>query len=179
MNVRTRSRLAWSAALGSIAITALWVILGFVWAISDQPALAFLTLAIVIAIAPVGATIAAKTGNPVGWALLAVLGAVSVNLAADAYATYALAIAERPLPLAALAALVGNLSFFLSLVLFVAVPLLYPTGTPRWRWLWRAYVAATITMVVGFTILPGDLSLNGGQSLANPYAIDALRNRSE
>ncbi len=175
MNVRTRSRLAWSAALGSIAITALWVILGFVWAISDQPALAFLTLAIVIAIAPVGATIAAKTGNPVGWALLAVLGAVSVNLAADAYATYALAIAERPLPLAALAALVGNLSFFLSLVLFVAVPLLYPTGTPRWRWLWRAYVAATITMVVGFTILPGDLSLNGGQSLANPYAIDALK----
>src|SRR6266487_2655295 len=63
MNVRTRSRLAWSAALGSIAVTALWVILGFVWAISDQPALA-LTLAIVIAIAPVGATIAAKTGNP-------------------------------------------------------------------------------------------------------------------
>ncbi len=175
MNVRTRGRLAWSLALASVTVTAVWVILSLASDISHQPDLAFLTLATVIAIAPVGATIAARTGNAVGWALLAVIGTIAVFVIADAYGNYALKSVGQPLPLAAFAVWLGTLAFFLSLLLLVAIPLLYPTGKARWRWVWRAYVGATTTTIVGFAILPDDLSLTNGQNIPNPYGIDAAK----
>ncbi len=174
MNVRTRGRLAWFTAGASVALTTSGLILSYAFRVGDDPVLALLVLAAVLAMAPVGATIAAKAGNAVGWALIAVIVAVAIFVTADIYATYSSVVRARPLPFTGLAALLDQLAFFLALLLLIAIPLLYPTGTPRWRWVWRAYVTATSVLIGGFAILPQDLTLTGGKELANPYAIEAL-----
>jgi signal transduction histidine kinase len=174
MKVRTRSRLAWGIAVVSVVVVSAYVALGFALGYSDDLFLNTLLLGTVIAFAPVGALIAGRTGNAVGWALLAVIASAAVFAAADVYATYAFATAETRLPFGGFAALLETLAFFLALLLLVAIPLLYPTGRPRWRWVWRAYVVATSTIILGFAILPGDLSLANGGEVPNPFAIASL-----
>src|SRR5437868_12939122 len=110
MNVQTRNRLAWAIALASVAVVGTYVAIGFALRHSDDLFLNTLLLATVITFAPVGALIAGRTGNAVGWALLAVVAATGVFAGADSYATYAFATAEPRLPLAAFAALLETLA---------------------------------------------------------------------
>jgi signal transduction histidine kinase len=171
-----RARLAWGIAFGSI------VLLGIVAAYLTVTGLADdLVLLITIGLATaafgvVGATIAARTDNGVGWALLGVIGTVNVGFSAEAYATYSIVQADRPLPLDTVAAWLGTVAFFLSIALIVAIPLLYPTGTPRWRWVWRLYVVASTVLVIGFAILPQELGIfaNDVRGPQNPFAITSI-----
>ena len=91
-----------------------------------------------VAFPTVGALVAARQfRNLVGWQLLAVGGLLTLGLASDAYARYALATAPGSLPAGLPVALVGGLAFApISWILLMLVPLYFPTGrllSPRWR----------------------------------------------
>ncbi|MDP9329402.1 MAG: hypothetical protein M3P11_01970 [Actinomycetota bacterium] len=177
MSTAIRGRVAWGVALGSTALAIVWKSLEFITpgTSHDDPSLGVISVLAVISFGVVGATIASKTGNPVGWALLAVVGAFGVFVGSDGYATYAFVTLNHHLPLDTFAAWIGTLSFFLALALIVSIPLLYPTGTPRWRWVWRVYLIATTVLIAGFAIQPQNLSLSVGDGPPNPYAIDAWK----
>ncbi len=174
----TRARLAWGVAIGSTILAVLFgafdLSLGNGW--SDTLLAATVVLA-VGAFGVVGATIAARTGNAVGWALLAVIGAFAIAGSTEAYATYSLLDAAAPLPLTSFFAWVGTIMFFVTIASLVSIPLLYPTGTPRWRWVWRLYLAAVTVLTVGFAILPQELDLmaNDVNGPPNPYAVEAWK----
>src|SRR5438132_1404345 len=118
MNSVTRSRLAWGIAIGSIVCAAgSMVFQAVVVGGSDDPALFVIAMIATVAYGFVGATIAARTGNAVGWALLSVIAAWAVSIGTQTYATYSYVDAARPLPLADFTAWVGTLAFFLTLAL--------------------------------------------------------------
>lgn len=173
-----RGRWAWGIAAGSVCLTLVFVVydltLGNGW---NDVLVAGTALLATIAFGLVGATIAARTGNAVGWALLVVIGAFAVAGSAQAYATYSLVTAASPLPLTTFAAWVGAMGFFLTIASLVAIPLLYPTGSPRWRWVWRVYLVAVAVVIGGFAILPQELGLLRDDMAGpqNPFAIEALK----
>jgi signal transduction histidine kinase len=121
----------------------------------------------------VGATIASRTGNPLGWVLLAIPAGTTVSLLAQV-------LMEHGGPDAwytPIAYWLNGWPFFLSLVLLVAIFYLFPDGhlpSPRWRWPWRIYVGASIALVVGFWILPATQELERGGTVSNPFGIGAL-----
>jgi signal transduction histidine kinase len=172
----TRARLAWAIATGSAVLVVLFVVydltLGNGW---NDAILAATVVLAVGAFGVVGATIASRTGNAVGWALLAFIGIFAVAGSTESYATYSLLNAAQPLPLTSFFAWVGTIMFFVTLASIVSIPLLYPTGTPQWRWVWRLYLASVAVLTVGFAILPQELSLmaNDVPGPSNPYAIEA------
>ncbi len=171
-----RARLAWGVAIGSTILVGLAAAYSLVYdGTTDVVPMITVVLA-TMAFGVVGATIAARTNNGVGWALLAVISVLGVSLFAQTYATFSIVQADRPLPLTTFGAWVGTLAFFLALALIVAIPLLYPTGAPRWRWAWRLYVVATTVLVAGFAILPQELGLLAGdvQGPQNPFAIESI-----
>ena len=171
-----RARLAWGVAIGSTILVGLAAAYSLVYdGTTDVVAMITVVLA-TMAFGVVGATIAARTNNGVGWALLAVISVLGVSLFAQTYATFSIVQADRPLPLTTFGAWVGTLAFFLALALIVAIPLLYPTGAPRWRWAWRLYVVATTVLVAGFAILPQELGLLAGNvhGPQNPFAIESI-----
>ena len=169
-------RLAWGIAIGSIVLIGLAAAYSFIYGGAVDAVPLITVVLATLAFGVVGATIAARTNNGVGWALLAVIGVLGVGLFAEAYATYSIVQSDQPLPLATFGAWLGTMAFFLSLALIVAIPLLYPTGAPRWRWVWWLYVAATTVLVVGFAILPGELGILAAdvEGPQNPFAIGSI-----
>jgi signal transduction histidine kinase len=177
-----RTRLAWSLAIGSVAMTVLSAAAAFAFGWDTGDPLLVVTLILAsMAWGAIGALIASKTGNAVGWALLAVIGAVSLSLSTQTYATVSLYTLDGRLPFAVAAAWISTMTFIPSLALIVAIPLLYPTGTPRWRWVWRLYVAALAVLAVSWALLPQELGLAVGPGLvsqpANPLGIDSWERR--
>jgi signal transduction histidine kinase len=178
MTAPARARLAWGTAIGSTVLVLLFgaydLSLGNGW---NDALLAATVVLAVGAFGVVGATIAGRTGNAVGWALLAAIGAFAIAGSTEAYATYSLLDAAEPLPFTTFFAWVGTIMFFVTIASLVSIPLLYPTGTPRWRWVWRLYLAAVAVLTVGFAILPQELSLlaNDIHGPTNPYAIEAWK----
>ncbi len=179
MTPRARGRLAWAIAIASFVVTAVCALGGLAlgWNDGDLILAATVTLA-TAAWGTIGALIASRTENRIGWALLAVIGALSLTFLTQSYATLSFVELDRRLPLDAILALFNQVFFILALALIVAVPLLYPTGRPRWRWVWRTYIAALALLAVGWTLLPQDLSLAVGEDVfvppSNPLAIDTL-----
>jgi len=179
MSPRTRGRLAWTVAIASTIATVGCTILNLSlgWGGGD------VLLAITVVLASlswgaIGALIASRTGNPIGWALLAVIGALSLTFLAQTYATLSYVKLDRRLPLDAIAGLVSQVTFILSLSLIVAIPILYPTGRARWAWLWRTYVGALLILGIGWILLPQEISLAVDETVfvppQNPLAIEAL-----
>jgi signal transduction histidine kinase len=120
----------------------------------------------------IGALIATRTTNRLGWILLVipVLTGVSVltSVFVDASEAGSLTLDAT---LVGWLGWLGDWPFFAALGLLVAVFYLFPTGvvpSARWRWPWRAYVIAMITTVGGFMVLPT------GEYPPNPMAIEAL-----
>ncbi|MEO8422881.1 MAG: histidine kinase [Actinomycetota bacterium] len=172
--VRPVGWVAATVAGTSTALIVVWAVAFFATGTTDDPELVVIVTFGAIGLAVVGATIAARTGNGVGWAMLAVVGSFAVSAAGGGYASYA-NVADRTLPGTTFAAWIGTLTFFLSLMLIVAIPMLYPTGTPRWPWVWRLYLATVTVMTVGFAILPQELSVYAGRGPQNPIAIDSWK----
>jgi signal transduction histidine kinase len=108
--------------------------------------------------------------------LLSVIAMMGVTLSTQAYATLSIVDSQGELPFAVPAAWIDTVTFILALALIVAIPILYPTGTPRWRWLWRVYIVALGTLGVSWALLPQDLSLAVGDvpQPPNPLGIEAL-----
>jgi signal transduction histidine kinase len=169
MSGTTRARLAWGIAGGSVAMIVVSEVYAFTFTSQFDPVIGFTVLLASLAFGCVGALITSRTGNGVGWALLAVIGTLGLSQLGDSYATYALAPPTHRLPLTSFAAWLDTMGFFPSL--------LYPTGIPRWRWVWRLYVSATAVMIAGWAILPQTLGLSSDAVTgpANPFAIDAAK----
>ena len=123
---RQRSRLAWGLAVLTVALLAAALLLGLV-------ARTILLLPVTLSLSVVGAVIAARTGNRVGWLFTASGAAIGLSLALTAYASGPHATARPGAPWAGWAFTVlleaGSATFLL-------IPLLFPDGrppSPRWR----------------------------------------------
>jgi hypothetical protein len=108
----------------------------------------FATIPVVIAFAVVGALVAARTGNRLGWLFLSAATAGAVSLVAEAYA------ARTPaarLPGAAWAGWIFTVVLGVVGTLFFLVPLLFPDGRPPsrrwWPVVWVAVIGGLVQMV--------------------------------
>ena len=179
MTTRARTMIAWTIAVVAMVATLANVTLAVIFGWTDaDPILQITVMLAVVAWGVVGALIASRTGNAVGWALLAVIGALSLTFLAQTYATLSYVELDRRLPLDAIAGIVTQVTFILSLALIVAIPILYPTGRARWAWLWRTYVGALLILGIGWILLPQEISLAVDETVfvppQNPLAIEAL-----
>jgi hypothetical protein len=170
-----RPRLAWTAVAASVAllIAATVLLVGFTSSTDLDVPLLIVAVPGLVAIAVVGGLIASRAGNAVGWTLLAIAGFTSLGLAGSAYLDAAL---QKDFPLTDWAYWLGQWSFLGSLPLPIAVFYLFPTGTvtsPRWRWIWRAYLAAVAAVTVSFALLPQESVING-VFVRNPIHADAI-----
>ena len=114
-----------------------------------------------------------------GWVLTAVGLLTLVGVVAESYATAALVI--RPgLPGGTLAAWIQNWYWFpLLALMFIFVPLLFPTGrplSPRWNWLyWTSIVLLTVITVMSWlkpTLTVGD-GVDRAHVVDNPIGLAA------
>jgi signal transduction histidine kinase len=174
-----RSVLAWSlfgvAAAALVASFVLSVALG-TWQPQDAE-LAIPAAIGTLAMAFIGALIAARAGNPIGWIYLALPASFWVSQLAADLSDYGI---PRGAGYADLAYWFSQWPFFLTLLLFVSVFYLFPMGhlpSRTWRWPWRAYLISSIVTVVGFALQPYAYrpEESAGSSVAtNPFAVEAL-----
>ena len=125
------------------------------------------------AMALVGALIATRTDNAIGWILLAIPATTGVSLVAQALYDHGAPDAAGYAPATYW---LSQTPFFTSLILLVAVFYLFPTGSiasPRWRWPWRIYLTSGIVTIVGFAVQPYEVH-DAGPVVTNPIGIEAL-----
>lgn len=177
MTTRARTTIAWTIAVVAIAATLANVALAVIFGWTDADPLLQVTVVLaVVAWGVVGALIASRTGNAVGWALLLVIGLFAITFVTQIYATVSIVELDRRLPLDVGAALLTQVSFILGLAAIVAVPLLYPTGHARWRWVWRLYLSALAVIAIGWLLLPQEVQVAvEGPVLQNPIAVDTYK----
>jgi len=128
-----------------------------------------------VAFAVVGALIASRTGNVVGWVFLGIAASFAVSLPAQNWTDAAVA-EQRVLPFG-VANWLSQWPFFVSLGLLPAVFFLYPTGSlpsHRWRLPWRIYVSSLLVTVAGFAFLPTRWEGVEGIVVTNPVGIEPL-----
>jgi signal transduction histidine kinase len=176
MTSRMRSRLAWTIAVTSVL--GLFVAEGLKFAfdldVSDDLLLFFPVVVGAMAMGWVGAMIASRTTNPLGWILLAIPAGTSVSLIASTFTDHGGPTGAWYAPYAYW---LNSWPFFAALLLFVAVFFLFPTGglpSVRWRWPWRIYLGASVSLLVGFTVLPSETELPGGGTVSNPFGIPGI-----
>jgi len=179
MTAVTRARIAWSIAIGASVVTIACSIgaIAMGWNNTD-PILTVTVILATLSWGVIGAVIASRTENPIGWALLAVIGLMALTFLTQSYATISFVNLDGRLPLDGLMGLLNQVAFIVLLSLIVAIPLLYPTGHPRWRWVWRVYLAALAVTIVGWIFLPQEISLAVDESVypppPNPLGVDRL-----
>jgi hypothetical protein len=141
-----RSRLAW-ALLG---LTVVLIVSTLVIAFTGGEAWnqKFATIPVVIAFAVVGALVAARTGNRLGWLFLSAATAGAVSLVVEAYAARA---PDARLPGAAWAGWIFTVVLGMVGTLYFLVPLLVPDGRPPsrrwWPVVWAAIIGGLAQMV--------------------------------
>ena len=128
-----------------------------------------------LAMAVIGALVASRSGNVIGWLLLSIPVIFwSSQLAQDLF-DYGF---ERGGAYATIAYWLSQWPFFASMLLLVAIFYLFPTGhlaSPRWRWPWRAYVTAAIVTLVGFAVQPyRQVHEDTHFTVTNPAGIPAI-----
>ncbi|MBA3691571.1 MAG: hypothetical protein H0W82_09200, partial [Actinobacteria bacterium] len=126
------------------------------------------------AMAAVGALVAARTGNPMGWLLLAIPLGTGISQVAQSLAEHG---APRGAGYVPFTHWLSQWPFFASLILLEAIFFLYPTGaipSPRWGWVWRVYVTAGVVTVVGFALNPYREDVRG-VVVSNPFGVEAIR----
>jgi signal transduction histidine kinase len=175
--VRRRAVLAWGLCAIAVALLVTSIVFSLVLGTWDPEDTGLVIPAALgtLAMALVGALLAARTGNAIGWLLLSIPVIFWISgLAQDVfdrgfaegagYSTIAYWFSQWP--------------FFASMLLLVAIFYLFPTGhlaSPRWRWPWRAYVTAATVTIVGFAIQPyRQVEADTGFSVTNPVGIPAI-----
>lgn len=167
-------RLAWPVAVASLMLVVIASAIGRIAGgkIGNDVGLAILTIIDVGALGSMGALIASRTGNLVGWVLLGIVLSYALYTVADTYAAVAV---PRGLPLGGFAGTTGWPPF-VALALFPAIFLLFPTGhlpSRRWRPIGLAYTVALLVLVAGYVVQPSTQKF-GGVPVSNPLGIDAI-----
>ena len=131
MSQRLLNGLAWTLLGLTVVLLAAAVVLGVTGGESWSLFLGFIPVTLSFAL--VGALIAVRAGNRLGWLFLAGATVTALSVAADTYAARA---ATAELPGAAWAGWVLTVSLGATAPFFFLTPLLFPDGrppSPRWR----------------------------------------------
>jgi len=144
---KQRPRLAWTLLGLTAALTAVTLVICLTGRESALPAkVGFIP--VTIALALVGALVAARTGNRLGWLFLAAATVGAVSVLADDYAARPV---TAELPGAAWAGWTLTVSLGIVQPLLFLIPLLFPDGrppSPRWRpVVWLAMLAGLAQVV--------------------------------
>jgi hypothetical protein len=142
-----RPRLAWALLGLTLVLLASVLVIGFTGGEAWNQK--FASIPVALAFAVVGALVAARTGNRLGWFFLGASGASAVLLVAYAYAARS---ATARLPGAAWAAWTFTVVLGIVSTLFFLVPLLFPDGRPPsrrwWPVVWVAIIDGLLQMVI-------------------------------
>jgi hypothetical protein len=134
MSQRLLNGLAWTLLGLTAVLLAAAVVLGLTG--GEAWSLVFGFIPVTLSFALVGALIAVRAGNRLGWLFLAGATVTAVSVAADTYAARA---ATAELPGAAWAGWVLTVSLGATAPFFFLTPLLFPDGRPLSPW-WRPVV---------------------------------------
>jgi hypothetical protein len=145
-----RSRLAWALLGLTVVLLAATLVIGFTGGEAWNQK--FATMPVALAFAVVGALVAARSGNRLGWLFLTAALVSGVSLVADAYAARA---ATARLPGAAWAAWTFTVVLGIVETLFFLVPLLFPDGRPLSRRWWPALWVAALAGLVQIVAVAG------------------------
>ena len=141
-----RPRLAWALLGLTVSLVASALVIGFTGGEAWNQK--FASIPVALAFAVVGALVAARTGNRLGWLFLSAAVVSAVVLVAYAYAARA---ATARLPGAAWAAWIFTVVLGVVATLFFLVPLLFPDGRPPsrrwWPVVWVAIIDGLVQMV--------------------------------
>jgi signal transduction histidine kinase len=177
MTPQSRKTLAWGIAFLSAVLIAAFLVVSLTLPspVDESGDIYFIVPAGtgMLAFAGVGALIASRTVNPIGWIFLAIAALLGATFVAQSYTEYAV---PHGAPLASIAAWLANWLLVGTLALPVAVFFLYPTGTPasgRWRWVWRVYLVALAVNAAGWAVLPFESEF-GGVTVRNPVALEPI-----
>ena len=158
MSQRQLNGLAWTLLGLTAVLLAAAVVLGLTG--GEAWRLVFGFIPVTLSFALVGALIAVRAGNRLGWLFLAGATVTAVSVAADTYAARA---ATAELPGAAWAGWVLTVSLGATAPFFFLTPLLFPDGrppSPRWRPVVWIAVAAGLAAAVASAISDVNFSSN-------------------
>ena len=131
MSQRLPNGLAWTLLVLTVAVLIANVVLGLTGGVAWRAVFGFIPITLSFAL--VGALIAVRAGNRLGWFFLAGATVTAFSLAAT---TYAARIPADELPGAAWAGWAFTLSLGVTAPFYFLTPLLFPDGrppSPRWR----------------------------------------------
>jgi hypothetical protein len=155
---KQRSRLAWTLFGVTVVLLACSVVIAFTGGETPNSKLA--EIPVVLAFAVVGALVAARIGNRLGWLFVAVGVVSAVDLMAYAYAAR---VPAAELPDAPWVAWFFSMSLGITAPLFFLAPLLFPDGRlPSRRWrpvVWLA-IASALGQVVTVALSNANFSAN-------------------
>jgi len=175
-----------TAALTAIVLVALagLVLTGLEWSslATSDAAGSVGAVAGAIAYAALGALIARRADNLVGWFMLAEGAAIAVMTTGSAYAIFGAKAHPGTFPAAAAVGTLGEAVFVLVAIDLAAIFLVFPTGrlpSPRWRPAALAGLVLTSLTLASFVVSTRQVALPapGGISLVypNPLAIRSLQ----
>jgi signal transduction histidine kinase len=171
------------AATGLVALAGL-VLTGLEWSsLATSDAVASVgAVAGAIAYAALGALIVRRTGNLVGWFMLAEGAATAVMTTGSAYTIFDVKAHPGTLPAAAAAGTLAETVFVLVVAALAAIFMVFPSGrlpSPRWRPAVLTGLVLTGLSLASFVVSTRQVALPapGGISLVypNPLAVRALQ----
>jgi signal transduction histidine kinase len=124
-----------------------------------------------------GLIINRQHANRMGWLFIALAVAAELWIVSGAYSSYSLLRRDGTPPFGEFAAWVWNWSLPLLLLMFIPLFLLFPTGravSRRWRWVTWAWLAATISSVLGWAVSPKAIIVGNETSGVRVHAPIAL-----
>ena len=165
-----RPRVAWALLGLTVVLLASSLVIAFTGGEAWNQK--FATIPVMLAFAVVGALVAARTGNRLGWLFLAAGTVGAVSLAVEAYAAR---VPADQLPGAAWAGWIFTVVLGMVGTLFFLVPLLFPDGRPPsrrwWPVVWVAIIDGLVQMV---TVAVSDANFtNNFPKLRDPVTVVA------
>jgi signal transduction histidine kinase len=174
MTTRTASRLAWTIWTFSIVLAVIAAWLNVVNARTASGVLA-IHVFLVPGYATIGAIVAARTGNRIGWLFLAVGLASAGTAFAFEYSVRAVGTAPGSLPFGPQMGAIQNIAFPATFMWIGGLMLLFPDGhLPSRRWRPVAWGFVFVWSVIAVMSLIDTPLMLGDFTFGNPFAIQSV-----